>query len=273
MILDSIPCNIPEGDGVPLRESFKNARVRFNHFAQGGDDSAMTSSAAWAAYTRGVAFAGWRSQEIADLMVPILMDDKIAEHTISAIFVQIKLRHDKASPQKTRDMDEAKLRFFPPKGVDRSNKRVDQRPYITLFLDLGVGVRTYLPPRLVVKKMDAGAASIKGTTTTNADPAVVAIQPSARKTSRLQLDPRPHLRYAFHVRDVRAMSTRSLQVRTTTLIKVCFRIGTCFTRPLDQIWRMQLMNSNLNGDVGRRAGPGLKMTILTRRWIAVATRN
>ncbi|KAE9406041.1 hypothetical protein BT96DRAFT_1059467 [Gymnopus androsaceus JB14] len=84
MILDSIPCNIPEGDGVPLRESFKNARVRFNHFAQGGDDSAMTSSAAWAAYTRGVAFAGWRSQEIADLMVPILMDDKIAEHTISS---------------------------------------------------------------------------------------------------------------------------------------------------------------------------------------------
>jgi len=128
------------------------------------------------------------------------MDNKIAEHTISAIFVQIKLRHDKASPQKTRDMDEAKLRFFPPKGVHRSNERVDQRPYITLFLDLGVGVRTYLPPRLVVKKKDEGAASIKGTTTTNVDPAVVAIQRPARKSSRLQPELLPHLRYAFHVR-------------------------------------------------------------------------
>ncbi|KAH9481122.1 hypothetical protein JR316_0005642 [Psilocybe cubensis] len=143
-----------------LREAFKNAWVRFTHFARGTDDAAVTTSMAWVAFVRGMAVIGGPAQGSVDLHIPVLLhkDKPIMESNMSGILVQVKLPRA-WSPQSTVAIDADKLLYFPgpknPRGsvepLDEASKR---RPYISLVMALGRPVKVRRPPSLVVQTTD-----------------------------------------------------------------------------------------------------------------------
>ncbi|KAH9475813.1 hypothetical protein JR316_0011373 [Psilocybe cubensis] len=147
-------------DGQCLDEAFKNAWVRFTHFARGTDDAAMTTSMAWVAFVRGMAVIGGPAQGPVDLHIPVLLhkDKPITEGNMSGILVQVELRRA-WSTQSTVAIDADKLFYFPspenPRGsvepLDEASKR---RPYISLVMELGKPVKQKNPPSLVVEATD-----------------------------------------------------------------------------------------------------------------------
>lgn len=151
--LNCRPDNVPAGSGAPLDEAFKNAWVRFTHFARAADDSAMTTNMAWLAFTRGMAMIGWHSQIAVDVHIPVLLDKTapIKEPNMSGILVQFKVREGPSNAAGvTMDADSKSLRYFPPAGSRRdsfpdSRRDVEKervayrtRPYISLVMELGV---------------------------------------------------------------------------------------------------------------------------------------
>ncbi|KAH9481110.1 hypothetical protein JR316_0005630 [Psilocybe cubensis] len=143
-----------------LGEAFKNAWVRFTHFARGTDDAAVTTSMAWVAFVRGMAVIGGPAQGSVDLHIPVLLhkDKPIMESNMSGILVQVKLPRA-WSPQSTVAIDADKLLYFPgpknPRGsvepLDEANK---SRPYISLVMELGKPVNKKKTPSLVVEATD-----------------------------------------------------------------------------------------------------------------------
>ncbi|KAJ8519125.1 hypothetical protein ONZ45_g3865 [Pleurotus djamor] len=142
-----LPDNI--SDGMKLSDAFKNARVRFTHFARASDDAAMTTNMAWIAFIRGMAPIGWSSQMLVDVMIPILLDAnaKISEAAVSALLVQFK-RRAQEGVKSAYMIDEAKIGFFPPPKSHRyrtmcpelpeEKQAWDVRPYITIVMELGI---------------------------------------------------------------------------------------------------------------------------------------
>jgi hypothetical protein len=132
-ILASKPDNVH--DGATFKEAFKAAKVNFTHFVKGGDASVITDEIAWMALSRCMAFQCVDGQWMVDLYIPILLwDEPLGRHVVSGIFIQIKNR------LKTRPMvDVTKLEFFThsPAGHPDST-RYNERPYITIVMDLGV---------------------------------------------------------------------------------------------------------------------------------------
>ncbi|KIK00843.1 hypothetical protein K443DRAFT_7343 [Laccaria amethystina LaAM-08-1] len=53
----ALPDNIPSSNrsAVAFREAFKNARLRFTHFARASDPTGVITNAMWAAYVQGLA--------------------------------------------------------------------------------------------------------------------------------------------------------------------------------------------------------------------------
>ncbi|KAJ2918955.1 hypothetical protein MD484_g1413, partial [Candolleomyces efflorescens] len=142
-VKESRPDNVLGGDH--LEDAFKNAWVRFTHFARGTDDSAMTTSMAWVAFVRGMAMVGWYSQDSVDLHIPVLLDKDrpISESNMTGILVQIKLRGPRSLRSKV-SIDAGNLGYFPPPGSPRESSVPEpdiqayrNRPYIALLMELG----------------------------------------------------------------------------------------------------------------------------------------
>lgn len=182
VVLGCCPDNIVKG--TPLRDAFKDAWVRFTHFARAADDSAMTTTMAWIAFLRGMAMIGWHSQIAVDVHIPILLnkDAPITEANMSGILVQFKVR-DKHSNKSDVAVDVDKVRYFPPAKSPRNPTLEDKaffpnpatnddwqgaallayrtRPYISLVMELGVireGEREPIKP-MVVEKLDNSSHS------------------------------------------------------------------------------------------------------------------
>lgn len=133
IILKSRPDNVL--DGQTFEEAFKDARVRFTHWAKAGDDTAISTAACFAAAVRGMAWQCREHQGIVDCLIPIILwDGLLGESIMSAILIQFK---DRAREACAVDMviDAAALNFFPENAADK-------RPYITLLMDLGVQTQT-----------------------------------------------------------------------------------------------------------------------------------
>jgi hypothetical protein len=127
-----------------------------------GDDGIMTTSIAWMAYVRSMAFIGWRSQKKFGFMTPVLLDKSksIGESNMTAIFWQIRLR---AEPKVY--VDAADFGFFPPPGIKRSRLQVQEQspcPYIVFTLQLGATKGFHqMVPRLVLDLKDQALAAPK----------------------------------------------------------------------------------------------------------------
>lgn len=134
--------------------SRKARKRRETHFARAADDSAMTSSMAWVAFIRGMAMIGWRSQQVVDICIPVLLDkDKpVEEANITVILVQLKVREHATSRSKVAVWED-KIKCFPLPNSSRdafagptasenmdAEKAYRTRPYISLVMELGLVV-------------------------------------------------------------------------------------------------------------------------------------
>ncbi|KAG5335767.1 hypothetical protein C0989_000427 [Termitomyces sp. Mn162] len=131
-------------DGKPLKEAFKNAYVRFTHFARGGDNFVVTDEACLGLFFRAAAIIGHATLAVMDLIIPIwIWDELLSRWSMSGIFVQIKNRLRK---QSIHINVENKFGFFSDK-----NGVPDNRPYITIAMELGV-----VPPETLPKFASVG---------------------------------------------------------------------------------------------------------------------
>ncbi|OCH85448.1 hypothetical protein OBBRIDRAFT_891177 [Obba rivulosa] len=127
--------------GVPFREVFKSARLRFTHFARLGDNGGITPPALFAAFLRGHAQMCHTTQTKIDVVIPMLLDEGAlcVEH-MSGILVSFKRRIVAGSLVKY-EISADKLQIFEPWAG-----HLKDRPYIALVMELGVGGLTRYSP-------------------------------------------------------------------------------------------------------------------------------
>jgi hypothetical protein len=90
-ILDSVPDNVPKGNGIKFREAFKVAKIRFTHFGRMGDDMGTTSPAVRAALIRGMAIITHVGETLVDLIIPVILrDSRLTDDVITRILILIK---------------------------------------------------------------------------------------------------------------------------------------------------------------------------------------
>jgi hypothetical protein len=132
-VLDSVPDNLKSS--TTFANAFKNAVVRFTHFTKLADDTGTTTNAMFAAFVRGMAFICWSSQNIIDLLIPVLLTraGTLGESTMTGLLIQVKRRKSKGSVI-DYEIDQKALSFFPPSAEGTP----DTRPYVTLVVELGV---------------------------------------------------------------------------------------------------------------------------------------
>ena len=107
---DTVFSSTPLGaqvDAVPLREAFKNAFVRFSHFAEFDSGDVLDTHIAAAAVARG--FALWiASVRVAvHIAIPVVMkDEKLDAEVMSWIFIQLKTGRSLARTLDQDDIDD-----------------------------------------------------------------------------------------------------------------------------------------------------------------------
>lgn len=85
-ILDSVPDNVEIL--TTFQEAFKDTIVRFTHFARMADDTGTTTHATFAAFVRWMAITCWSSQNVVDLLIPVLLRsrDMLQESAMTGLY-------------------------------------------------------------------------------------------------------------------------------------------------------------------------------------------
>ncbi|KAI0919151.1 hypothetical protein AcV5_002142 [Taiwanofungus camphoratus] len=148
-VLDSKADN--DGGDKTLREAFKDAYVRFTHFAQNGSNNPIDCVSAYACIARGMALQVHHNHKSIDAMIPIAMSDTLLDDTsMSCILVQVK---DKEG-RNVIDINEKQINNDDAPFFLAS----DGRPYITIDMQLGLQTEAYKkqfteqPPALMKPK-------------------------------------------------------------------------------------------------------------------------
>ena len=117
-------------------EVFKNAVVHFTHFGKMADDSGTATYAVFVAFVRCMAFMTWSSQEVVNLLLPVLLmpREMLEESVITAVLIQVCKKKGSVNAYM---IDQKRFGFFP----DCTGSTTDQHPYVALIVELGV-----LPP-------------------------------------------------------------------------------------------------------------------------------
>lgn len=179
-ILGSKPANRVTGDQTgngTFEEVFKDAWIRVMHYAQAGDEHVFNAGthAMFAAFVRGMAFVcrdsiGNRNGgNFVNILVPVLLRDvKIGSSVMSAVFIRVGRRAGLSMGTYPIIDAEKHFDFFHPEP-DRLSE--DNRPYVTLIMDLGVRdpvldrakplVKTKLPPTQHEVSSDTSSPPIK----------------------------------------------------------------------------------------------------------------
>ena len=112
--------------------------MRFTHFVRAGDDSAVSTDAAYAAILRSMAFQCSHGQEAIDGLVPIVLTDGVLkESNMSGMAVSAKDRVAAGSKASFSNIDASKLSFF-PEDQELYRDTGNGRPYISLVMELGI---------------------------------------------------------------------------------------------------------------------------------------
>lgn len=148
-VLNSLPDN--SRHTASLETTFKDARMRFTHFAKVGDASGVTTNAMWAAYVRGMAIICPTNQNRIDALIPILLwDRKICQHVMTALMIQFKRRLTPGT-KASYSVDVEEIHFFDRDSTcehDNKNEFVKFRPYIVFVMELNIQpVRPQLPKK------------------------------------------------------------------------------------------------------------------------------
>lgn len=133
-ILDSEPDNLLKGKGKKFRDVFKNAVVNFTHWGKLGDDAALSEDGMVGLFVRGMAGICRNNAELVDWVIPVLMDRNapLLPKNFTAFLGQTKAQKV-AGSRVAYAINEKKLEFF--RSTDPTQ---GMRPYITLFLELGI---------------------------------------------------------------------------------------------------------------------------------------
>lgn len=186
-ILESYPANCK---GQKFKDIFKDAWIRFTHFVKSADDHVINTHSMFAAFARGMAYICQKGGSFIDILVPVLLRDvKLGSSVMTAIFIHVK-RRDRAGNYM---IDVEDLGFFHPEPVGRFPDG-DDRPYITIVMDLGV--RNTLS---AYAAKPAAQQMIKENQTTDGGKDFSQVSDTS---TRLDLRPVPgvtHPRYAIHV--------------------------------------------------------------------------
>ncbi|KAN0074746.1 hypothetical protein V8E55_011795 [Tylopilus felleus] len=150
-VLERRPDNVVEAS--PLHDAFKNAVVRFTHFAKAADRDCgvMTTRGMAMGFLRGAAIIGHNNQEGIDIAIPILLnkDEKIKEASMSAFLIQVKRRHQRGTVNAYL-IDAEKLGFFSADSAQNAT------PYVTLVAELAAK-----PPPEWQGNVDPGKSPIR----------------------------------------------------------------------------------------------------------------
>ncbi|KAJ2936287.1 hypothetical protein H1R20_g807, partial [Candolleomyces eurysporus] len=213
-VLECKPDNIANPQSQTLATVFANSWIRFTHFARAADNTAVTTSAAWPAFLRSMAFICSHSQETIDVSIPVLLDKTatIEEKNMTIIAVQFK-RRTTGRAATTYAIDARKIGVFPSPKSPRNwteNKvtsgsafeekvQYNSRPYISLVMELGVQTLVHRRrPNVPVEQTDVGLieqrTSVHSTQPFRAE--VVALGPEKRNSSRASND-QDHPRYSL----------------------------------------------------------------------------
>ncbi|KAL4246568.1 hypothetical protein ABKN59_008457 [Abortiporus biennis] len=196
MIMESEPANMPKGTGETFAEMFKNAWVRFTHFAKGVDDHLLTQHAMAAAFIRCMAWICRNGEKAVDIIIPVFMGGSIKPEAMTAVLIQVKRRTK--SGQYVIDAEKT-FKFFT--APDNGEKMA----YITLVMDLGVQQfvqsQSQRPAVDAIRKLKESLAKGKKAahnsgTPTHKDGIRLPLQPE-RRTSRNYREPHP--RYSINV--------------------------------------------------------------------------
>lgn len=136
-ILKSVPDNTRSN--VTFKDAFEGAWIRFTHFGKMGDATGATLAAARAAFIRCMAIVCPSGQMMVNIILPIIFcpqgaESHITETNMSALLIHVERRAPKG-PRARYVIDESTIGFFP-------NGTANQRPYVTLVMELGV------PPKI-----------------------------------------------------------------------------------------------------------------------------
>ena len=140
-------CAPDNGSGEAFDDQFKNSVVRFTHFARADDDSGVTTSAALAAFVRGMAVQCHPYQQPADVAMAMLMDKNkpVVEENMSIMLVSFKNK-SRASNINDTAVDADQLGCFPESDLtDLEGQDRGIRPYISLVMELGIQPKTLSP--------------------------------------------------------------------------------------------------------------------------------
>ncbi|KIM74200.1 hypothetical protein PILCRDRAFT_828491 [Piloderma croceum F 1598] len=129
LILNSVPDNVKSS--TTFSAGFKDAVVRFTHFGRMADDTGTTTHAMFAAFVRCMAVICCSTQNIVDVLIPVLLmrGETLRESVMTGLLIQIKWRKTKGSAIQYGINQDA-LGFFP------ENILADTRPYITLVAEV-----------------------------------------------------------------------------------------------------------------------------------------
>lgn len=79
----------PEVGGGTSRDTFKDARLGFTHFACAGDDSATPTEAAYATFLRSMAFQS--CEDVVNIVIPVaLRNEALREDIVTGILISVK---------------------------------------------------------------------------------------------------------------------------------------------------------------------------------------
>ena len=137
MVLDSTPDNM---NGVSFKQAFKDALVCFTHFGKMADDTGITSTAAWAAFTRHMAIMCRNGQRSVDCILPVLLwNTELCEHVMTGVLVQFK-RRKQSGTVAAYSIDQDTFNFFPRilEECTHTSIPTSYRPYISLIMELGI---------------------------------------------------------------------------------------------------------------------------------------
>jgi hypothetical protein len=121
---------------------FTEPGLPFSHFVGSGDDSGVSTEAAYAAILRSMAFRCSHGQKAIDITIPVaLKNESLRGDIMARILISVKDRVTRRSKvsKVSVDIDASKLSFFPERQ-ELFGDTGHQRPYISLVMELGISL-------------------------------------------------------------------------------------------------------------------------------------
>ena len=211
LVCCSLPDNIPSSNrsALAFREAFKNARLRFTHFARASDQTVVTTNAMWAAYVRGFALMFTDKHRVADCIIPVLWDACLCAHVMTGLFIRFKRGLFDI-------MEEDISQFFNASGDDEVCKHANNA---SLASEVDFGLRRYIALTMDLRFRPRQAARSE-----ESDCSSSSMSPASPSTQAITEKPAPKKSHHITSPDPESKSHRSSPISNLRLWLLLERI-------------------------------------------------